>query len=52
MVCFTTYARGGQQAQPKHESFLPVSSLVKVDVALPGCPVSPEMIAKTVVALC
>lgn len=41
-----------QQAQPKHESFLPVSSLVKVDVALPGCPVSPEMIAKTVVALC
>lgn len=50
--CFTTYARGGQQAQPKHESFLPISSLVKVDVALPGCPVAPEMIAKTVVALC
>ena len=50
--CFTTYARGGQQAQPKHESFLPVSSLVKVDLALPGCPVAPEMIAKTVVALC
>ena len=50
--CFTTYARGGQQAQPKHESFLPISSLVKVDLALPGCPVAPEMIAKTVVALC
>lgn len=50
--CFTTYARGGQQAQPKHESFLPISALVKVDAALPGCPVSPEMIAKTVVALC
>ena len=50
--CFTTYARGGQQAQPKHESFLPINSLVKVDVALPGCPVAPEMIAKTVVALC
>ena len=50
--CFTTFARGGQQAQPKHESFVPVSSLVKVDLALPGCPVAPEMIAKAVVALC
>ncbi len=50
--CFTTFARGGQQAQPKHESFAPISSLVKVDCALPGCPVAPEMIAKTVVALC
>ncbi|WP_296873731.1 coenzyme F420 hydrogenase subunit gamma [uncultured Methanobrevibacter sp.] len=50
--CFTTFARGGQQAQPKHESFVPVSSLVKVDLALPGCPVAPEMIANAVVALC
>lgn len=49
--CFTTYARGGQQAQPQQESFVPVSQLVKVDLALPGCPVSPEMIANTVVAL-
>lgn len=50
--CFTTYARGGQQAQPKQESYLPISDLVKVDAVLPGCPVSPEMIAKTVVAVC
>ena len=50
--CFTTFARGGQQAQPKHESFLPISALVNVDLALPGCPVAPEAIAKTVVALC
>lgn len=49
--CFTRFAHGGQQAQPKHESFVPVSDLVKVDLALPGCPVSPEMIAKAVVAL-
>ncbi|MCC7553924.1 MAG: coenzyme F420 hydrogenase subunit gamma [Methanobacteriaceae archaeon] len=48
--CFTTYSRGGQQAQPKQESFSPINSLVKVDLALPGCPVSPEMIAKSVVA--
>ena len=33
-------------------AFAPISSLVKVDCALPGCPVAPEMIAKTVVALC
>ncbi len=50
--CFTTYARGGQQGNPKHESFVPLSDLVKVDLALPGCPVAPEMIAKAVVALC
>lgn len=50
--CFTNFARGGQQAQPKHESYLPINQLIKVDLALSGCPVSPEMIAKTVVALC
>ena len=49
--CFTRYARGGQLAQPKHESFVPISDLIKVDCALPGCPASPEIIAKTVVAL-
>ena len=49
--CFTRYCRGGQQAQPKHESFVPIGDIVKVDLALPGCPVAPEMIAKTVVAL-
>ncbi len=49
--CFTRYARGGQLAQPKHESFVPIADLIKVDCALPGCPASPEIIAKTVVAL-
>lgn len=49
--CFTRYARGGQLAQPKHESFVPISDLIKVDCAIPGCPASPEIIAKTVVAL-
>ncbi|KZX11479.1 coenzyme F420 hydrogenase subunit gamma [Methanobrevibacter filiformis] len=49
--CFTRFSRGGQQAQPKHESFVPLSDLVKVDLAIPGCPASPEIIAKTVVAL-
>ena len=49
--CFTRYSRGGQLAQPKHESFVPISNLVKVDAAIPGCPASPEIIAKTIVAL-
>ncbi|HPU37235.1 MAG TPA: coenzyme F420 hydrogenase subunit gamma [Methanothermobacter sp.] len=49
--CFTRYARGGQQAQPAHESFVPISSIIDVDLALPGCPPSPEIIAKAVVAL-
>ena len=49
--CFTRYARGGQLAQPKHESFVPISDLIKVDCAIPGCPASPEIIAKVVVAL-
>ena len=47
--CFTRY--GGQLAQPKHESFVPISDLIKVDCAIPGCPASPEIIAKVVVAL-
>ena len=49
--CFTRYSRGGQQAQPSHESFVPVADVVKVDLAIPGCPPSPEIIAKTVVAV-
>ena len=48
--CFTRYSRGGQQANPNHESFVPIADLIKVDAALPGCPPSPEIIAKTVVA--
>ncbi|MGF7117232.1 coenzyme F420 hydrogenase subunit gamma [Methanobacterium oryzae] len=49
--CFTRYSRGGQQAQPAHESFVPIADVVKVDLAMPGCPPSPEIIAKTVVAV-
>ncbi len=49
--CFTRYSRGGQQARPDHESFLPIANLVDVDLAIPGCPPSPEIIAKSVVAL-
>jgi coenzyme F420 hydrogenase subunit gamma len=40
----TRFARGGQQNQPKHESFLPVGNLINVDVYIPGCAPTPQMI--------
>ena len=43
--CFTRYSRGGQQAQPNHESFVPIGDLVKGDLAIPACPPSPDIIA-------
>ena len=49
--CFTRYSRGGQQANPNHESFVPIADVIKVDLSMPGCPPSPEIIAKTVVAV-
>lgn len=49
--CFTRYSKGGQLPNPNHESFVPIGDLIKVDAALPGCPPSPEIIAKTIVAM-
>jgi coenzyme F420 hydrogenase subunit gamma len=40
----TRFARGGQQNQPKHESFLPVGDLINVDVYIPGCAPTPQLI--------
>jgi coenzyme F420 hydrogenase subunit gamma len=48
--CFTRYSRGGQQGNPNHESFVPIADVVKVDLAIPGCPPSPEIITKTLIA--
>ncbi len=48
---FTVYARGGQQAQPKHSSFLPIQHIVDVDLAIPGCPPTPDIIKKVLVAI-
>jgi coenzyme F420 hydrogenase subunit gamma len=46
----TRFSVGGQAAKPMHESFVPISNLVKVDFALPGCPTGAEAIANTVLA--
>lgn len=47
---FTVYAKGGQQAQPKHSSFLAIQNIVDVDLAVPGCPPTPEIIKKVLLA--
>lgn len=40
----TRFARGGQTNQPQHESFLPIGDIIKVDVYIPGCAPTPQMI--------
>lgn len=42
-ACITNFSRGGQMAQPQHESYPPINRLVKVDAFVPGSPPGPEM---------
>ena len=45
----TRFSRGGQQNQPAHESYLPIGDLIKVDVYIPGCAPTPQMIRNVAV---
>jgi len=45
----TRFGRGGQQNQPAHESYLPIGNLIKVDVFIPGCAPTPELIRNVAV---
>ncbi len=40
----TRFSRGGQQNQPGHEAFLPIGDLINVDVYIPGCAPTPQLI--------
>ncbi|PKG33588.1 coenzyme F420 hydrogenase subunit gamma [Methanoregula sp.] len=45
----TRFSRGGQQNQPAHEAYLPIGDLIKVDVFIPGCAPTPQMIRNVAV---
>jgi len=45
----TRFTRGGQQNQPQHEAYLPIGDLIKVDVFIPGCAPTPQMIRNVAV---
>jgi len=40
----TRFSRGGQWNQPQHEGFVPIGDLIDVDVYIPGCAPTPQMI--------
>ncbi|MBA2853873.1 coenzyme F420 hydrogenase subunit gamma [Methanococcus maripaludis] len=46
----TRFARGGQMSQPAHSAFVPIGDVIKVDLALPGCPPSTESIVNLIMA--
>ncbi len=37
----TLFSRGGQEPRPEHRTFQPVSAVIDVDYAIPGCPPAP-----------
>jgi coenzyme F420 hydrogenase subunit gamma len=45
----TRFSRGGQQNQPAHEAYLPVGDVIKVDVFIPGCAPTPQLIRNVAV---
>ena len=45
----TRFSRGGQQNQPAHEAYLPIGDLIKVDVYIPGCAPTPQLIRNVAV---
>ncbi|MGD2251016.1 MAG: Coenzyme F420 hydrogenase/dehydrogenase, beta subunit C-terminal domain [Candidatus Methanofastidiosia archaeon] len=45
------YATGNQMPMPELDAFLSLSDLVTVDYAIPGCPPTPEIIARFITAV-
>ena len=46
----TRFCKGGQMPKPVHSSFSALTEVVKCDLAVPGCPPSPEIIEGLIVA--
>jgi len=39
----TLFCRGGQEPRPEHRTFQPISAIINVDYAIPGCPPAPNL---------
>ncbi len=46
----TRFCRGNQEPQRSHKTFVPIREVIKVDYAIPGCPVSQEILKKFIIA--
>ncbi len=44
----TLFSRGGREPRPEHRTYLPVSFVVDVDYAIPGCPPSPNFLVNLI----
>ena len=40
----TLFARGGKEPRPEHRTYFPLSHVVEVDYAIPGCPSAPTFL--------
>ncbi len=46
----TRFCRGGQEPKPDHRVFQPLSSVIDVDFAIPGCPPPPQAVNALLIA--
>jgi len=44
----TRFCKGNQMSKPVHDAFAPLTEVVKCDLAIPGCPPSPEAIVAVI----
>jgi len=46
----TRFCRGGQEPRPEHRTYQPVSHVIDVDYAIPGCPPPPQFLRAFITA--
>ncbi|HIP84682.1 MAG TPA: coenzyme F420 hydrogenase subunit gamma [Methanothermococcus okinawensis] len=49
--CVTRFSKGGQMPKPVHGSFSSLTEIIRCDLAIPGCPPSPELIVEVITAI-